>query len=90
MHACVIHVHSVAECVCMHVLCTCVVCSMLCAYVHELVCWRVYMCGCMRPVHVWLVAWLSIIQYKLLPPFINISLSRDLTMSYIRMYINIV
>ena len=32
----------------MHVLCTCVVCSMLCAYLHELVRWRVYMCGCMR------------------------------------------
>ena len=26
-------------------------------------------------VHAWLVAWLSIIQYKLLPPFLNISLS---------------
>ena len=64
-HACVIHVHSVAECVHMHVLCTCVVCSMLCAYVHELdrmelVHWGVYMRGCMRPVHAWLVAWLSI------------------------------
>ena len=65
MHACVIHVHSVAECVCMHVLCTCVVCSMLCAYVHELdrmelVRWLVYMRGYMRHVHAWLVAWLSI------------------------------
>ena len=38
----------------------------------ELVCWLVQMRGWMRPVHVWLVAWLSIIQYKLLPPFLNI------------------
>jgi len=41
----------------------------------ELVHSLVYMRGCMRPVHAWLVAWLSIIQYKLLPPFLNISLS---------------
>ena len=27
---------------------------------HELVRWRVYMRGCMRPVHAWLLAWLSI------------------------------
>ena len=63
VHACVIHMHSAAERVCMHVLCTCVVCSMLCASVHELdrmelVRWLVYMHGCMRPIHAWLVAWL--------------------------------
>ena len=51
-------------CACMS-LCVCIVSSMLCAYVHELdrmelVHWRVYMRGYMRPVHVWLVAWLSI------------------------------
>ena len=68
-HACVIHVHSAAECVCMHVFCTCVVRPMLCAFVHELdrhelVRRRVYMRGCMRLVHVWLLAWLSI-----LPPY---------------------